>query len=111
MRTSVASGGSVMKLTTPPTASEPYRVEPEPAQHFDAGDRFERHRDIQIVVAGLHVVHAHAVEQDQRLAEAGAADREVGLDAVGRALAEVERRVEPEQVHQSVEHQPVVARR
>ena len=81
------------------------------AHHLDALDAFERHRDIHVVVAGLHVVEPHAVEQHQRLAEARAADREVGLHAVRRAFGEVERRVQLQQVRQRIEHQALAAHR
>src|ERR1039458_6386456 len=60
------------------------------AHDFNALDVFERHRDIHVGVAGLRVAEAHAVEQDEGLAEAGAADGEIGLHAIGRALLEVE---------------------
>ena len=81
------------------------------AHHFDALHAFERHRDIHVVMPGLRVVEAHAVEQDEGLTEARAADGEVHLHAVGRAFGEVERRVQLEQVHQRVEHQALAAHR
>ena len=62
-------------------------------------------------MAGLRVVETHAVEQHEGLAEAGAADGEIGLHAVGRALGEVERGVELEQIDQRVEHQALAAHR
>ena len=48
-------------------------------------------------MAGLRVVEAQPVEQHERLAEAGAADGEVALHAVGRAGAQVERGIEPQE--------------
>ena len=75
-----------MMLITPPTASEPYSVEPEPRSTSTRVDGIERHRDIHIVMAGLRVAQPLAVEQHQRLREGAAADREVGLHAIGRAL-------------------------
>jgi hypothetical protein len=80
------------------------------AHDFHALHAFERHRDIHIVMPGLRVVEAHAVEQHQRLAEARAADGEIALHAVGRAFGEVERRVQLEQIHQGVEHKALTAR-
>src|ERR1035441_10657241 len=61
--------------------------------------------------AGLRIVEAHPVEQHQRLAEACAADGEIGLHAAGRAFLEVERRVQLEKVHQGVDRQGLAADR
>ena len=74
-------------------------------------DAFERHRNIHVVVAGLRVVQPLPVEQDQGLAEAGAADREVGLNAVGRARGKVERGVQLQDVDQCVEHRATATHR
>ena len=74
-----------MTLIAPPMASEPYIVEPEPSQHFDLRDGIQRHGDIHVVMAGLRVVQPHAVQQHQRLGVAGAANRKVVLNAIGRA--------------------------
>ena len=79
--------------------------------HFDPRNRIERHGDVHIVMAGLNVVEALAVQQDERLAEAGAADREVALHAAGRALAKVERGIEAEQVGEAIEDEVCSARR
>jgi hypothetical protein len=108
-RSSMFSGGAVMMLITPPTASEPYSVEPEPRSTSTRVDGIERHRDIHIVVAGLRVAQALAVEQHQRLGEGAAAYRKVGLHAIGRAFLKIERRVGAQQVDQRVEHQAVGA--
>jgi hypothetical protein len=56
-------------------------------------------------VAGLRVVHAAAVEEDEGLGERGAADGEVALEAVGGALAEVEGGVELEEIREVVEQE------
>ena len=82
-----------------------------PAHHFDALHAFEGHRDVHIVMAGLWVVQTHAVEQHEGLAEAGAADGEIRLDAVGGAFGEVERGVELDQIDERVEHQALAADR
>ena len=79
------------------------------AHHLDARDGVHRHRDIHVVVAGLDVVEAHAVEQHEGLLEVGAADGEVGLYAVGRAFLQVERWVEAQHVDDGVEEQRIVA--
>ena len=86
-------------------------VDPDPRITSTRDDRIERHRDVHVVMPRLHVVEALPVEQDERLAETRAADREVGLDAVGRTLAQVERGVEAQQVGERVEDEDRVARR
>ncbi len=73
------------------------------AHDFDAVDVFQGRGDIHVGVAGLGIVEAHAVEEDEGLAEAGAADGEIGLDAVGGALLKVERGIEAEQIGEAVE--------
>ena len=90
----MSSGGAVMMLTTPPDRVRPVQRRARAAQHFDAVDGIERHGDIHVVVAGLRVAQALAVEQHQRLAESAAADREIGLYAIGRAFLQVERGVQ-----------------
>ncbi len=67
-------------------------------QHLHAGNHFERDRQIEIEVPGLHIIDAHAVEQNQGLAEGRAADREIGLESARRALLQVERRIELQQI-------------
>ena len=59
-RNSVVGGGSVMMLITPPMASEPYSVDPEPRITSMRDTESERHRNIHIVMAGLRVVEPHA---------------------------------------------------
>ena len=58
-------------------------------QDIDARDGVERHGDIKVQVAGLGVVDAQAVEQDQGLLEGGTTDGEVGLNAVRAACLQV----------------------
>ena len=77
-------------------------------EDVDAGDGVERDGDVEVEVAGLGVVDAEAVEQDERLLEGGAADGEVGLHAVGGAGLEVEGGVEAEVVDDAVEEQRLV---
>jgi len=50
-------------------------------QHFDPLDRVERYGDVAVVMTGLRVVEADAVDQHQHLAEVGAANREIRLRA------------------------------
>jgi len=50
-----------------------------PKQHLDALDVVQRDGEIAVVMPGLGVVQTNAVEQHQRLTEASAADREIGL--------------------------------
>src|ERR1700680_692907 len=61
-------------------------------------------------MAGLGVVQSHAVEQDQYLTEGGATDRKIGLDSVGRARLEIERRIELQQVKESARGEMKVLR-
>jgi hypothetical protein len=63
------------------------------------------------VVGGLHIIHPHPIEQDERLAVIGAADRKIGLDPVGSTLLEVERGIEAQEIDDGVEHQAVFTRR
>ena len=71
---------------------------PAAEQDFDALDVEQRHRDVAVVVPRLGVVEAGAVDQHQRLAEAGAADGEVGLDAARPALAHLDAGHQPQRV-------------
>ncbi len=77
---------------------------------FDAGDRVERDRDIEVEMTGLGVVDAEAIKQKQGLLEGGAANGKVGLDAAGGAGLEVERRIEAEVIDNAVEEQRLGAR-
>ena len=67
-------------------------------QHLDALDVEQRDRDVAVVVPRLRVVEASAVDQHEGLAEAGAADREVGLDAARAALAHLDAGHQPKRV-------------
>ena len=67
-------------------------------ENFDAVDGSDGNGEVHAVVAGLDVADAQAVEQDQGLAEVGAADGDVGLDAVGRALLQVDGGIELEEI-------------
>ena len=51
---------------------------------------------------GLDVVQPQSIEQDQRLAETAAADGQIALDAVGRTLTQIERRIEFQQIGEGV---------
>ena len=79
------------------------------AHDFHAGYSIERDGDVHVVMPGLDIVEALAVEQHEGLSEIRAADGEIGLHSVGGALLEIERRVEPEQVEERIEHQGVAA--
>ena len=79
-------------------------------EDVDAGDGVEGDGDVEVEVAGLGVVDAEAVEEDEGLLEGGAADGEVGLDAVGGAGLEVEGGVLAEVVDDGVGEQGLVAR-
>ncbi len=63
---------------------------PAAQQDLDALDVEQRHRHVAVVVPRLGVVEPGAVDQHQRLAEGGAADGEVGLDAPRSALAHLD---------------------
>ena len=58
-------------------------------EDVDAGDGVEGDGDVEVEVAGFGVVDAEAVEEDEGLLEGGAAEGEVGLDAVWGAGLEV----------------------
>lgn len=68
------------------------------AQDLDSLDRIERHRNIAVVVPGLRVIEPNAVDEHQRLAEVGAANREVRLDASDAARTDINGRHQPERV-------------
>jgi hypothetical protein len=61
-------------------------------------------------MAGLGVVDAKAVEENEGLLEGGAAKGEVGLDAVGGASLEVEGGVLTEEIDYGVGDEGLVAR-
>ena len=62
-------------------------------QHLDRIHRFQRHRQIEIVVRSLRIVDAKSVEQHQRLLKAAAAQHHVGLPAARAALLKKNRGV------------------
>ena len=74
-------------------------------EDVDAGDGFERDGDVEVEVTRLGVVDAETVEQDEGLLEGGAADGEVGLDAVAAAGLEIEGGVQTEEVGGVVEEE------
>ena len=78
-------------------------------EDVDAGDGVEGDGDIQIQVAGLGVVDAEAVEEDEGLLEGGAAKGEVGLDAVDGASLEVEGGVLTEEIDYGVGDEGLIA--
>ena len=53
-------------------------------------------------MAGLGIVHAQPVDQNQRLLEGGAANREVGLHALARTRLQVQRWVGAQQIDHAV---------
>ena len=67
-------------------------------QDVDAGDGVERDGDVEVEVAGLGIVDAEAVDEDEGLLEGGAADGEVGLHAFAGAGLQVEGGVGAEEV-------------
>ena len=69
-----------------------------------------RHGDVEVQMPGLGIVDAEAVQENERLLEGGAPNREVGLNTVGRARLEVERGVLPEVVGDVVEEERLLAR-
>jgi hypothetical protein len=77
----------------------------------DSGDGVEGDGDVEIQVARLGIVDAKAVEQDEGLLEGGAAEGEVGLDAVGGAGLQVEGGVLAEEIDDGVRNERLVARR
>ena len=78
-------------------------------EDVDAGDGVEGDGDVEVEMAGLGVVDAEAVEEDEGLLEGGAADGEVGLDAVGGAGLQVEGGVLAEEVDDGVGEERLVA--
>ena len=52
---------------------------------------FERDRQIEIMVRSLAIVDAEAVQEHQRLLEAAASQRQIGLRATGATLFEEDR--------------------
>ena len=67
-------------------------------EQVDAGDGVERDGDVEVEVAGLGIVDAEAVDEDEGLLEGSAADGEVGLNAFAGAGLQVEGRVGAEEV-------------
>ena len=62
-------------------------------ENLDRVHRLEGNGQVEVVVRGLAVVDAEAVEQDQSLLKAAAAQNDVGLGAAGAALLEKDRGV------------------
>jgi hypothetical protein len=79
-------------------------------EDVDAGYGVEGDRDVKVEVAGFGVVDAEAVEEDEGLLEGGAAEGEVGLNAVWGAGLEVEGGVLAEEVDDGVCREGLVAR-
>ena len=79
-------------------------------EDVDAGDGVEWDGDVEVEVAGLGIVDAEAVEEDEGLLEGGAAEGEVGLDAVGGAGLQVEGGVLTEEVDDGVGGEGLLAR-
>lgn len=79
-------------------------------EDVDAGDGVEGDGDIEVEVAGLGVVDAETVEEDEGLFEGGAAEGQVGLDAVCCARLKVEGGVLAEEVDDGVGDEGLVAR-
>ena len=67
-------------------------------ENFDLGEGIERDGDVHVEIGRLHAVEAHAVPEDEGLAEGAAADGEATLDGAGGTFAEVEGGVEVEEV-------------
>ena len=53
-------------------------------------------------MAGLRVVHALSVHQDEGLTECASPNGKIGLHAVGCPLAQIERRIEAQEIDQGV---------
>ena len=60
-------------------------------------------------MAGLQVIHAEAVHQDQGLFEGAPAHRDIRLSAIRSALLQIDGRVEPQEILQGVGNQFIVA--
>ncbi len=63
--------------------------------------RLERNGQVEIVVRGLAVVDAEAIEQYQGLLKAASAQHEIGLRAAGAALFEKDGRVLAQKIERS----------
>ena len=80
---------------------------PRPMENFDPLDRVERHGDVAVVVARLRIVQTHAVDEHEHLAEVGAANREVGLNAALASGPHVHGRGQAQHVRDAVDRQPL----
>ena len=80
-------------------------------EDVDVGDGAEWDGDVEVEMAGLGVVDAEAVEEDDGLLEGGAAEGEIGLDAVGCAGLQVEGGVLAEEIYDAVGDERLVSRR
>ena len=78
-------------------------------EDVDAGDGVEGDGDVEVEVAGLGVVDAETIEEDEGLLEGGAAEGQVGLDAIGGAGLQVEGGVLAEEVDDGVGDERLVA--
>lgn len=77
-------------------------------QHFDPADRIDGDGKIHIVMTGLRIIEAEAIEQHEGLAIAGAADGDVALHAIGRTLLKIERGIKVEEVGDAVDEEQLV---
>ena len=58
-------------------------------QHFNVRHRIQRHRQIQVVVRRLRIVHTKSIEQHQRLLKGCSANRQVRWIAARSALIDL----------------------
>ena len=80
---------------------------PGTVENFDPFDRVERHGDVAVMVARLRIVQSHAVDEHEHLAEVGAANREVGLNAALTAGPHVHGRGQAQHIRNAADRQPL----
>ncbi len=67
-------------------------------QHLNRVHRVERYGQVEIVMRGLAVVDAKAIQQHQRLFKSSSTKNQVSLPAARAALFEIDRRVLAQQL-------------
>jgi hypothetical protein len=77
-------------------------------QHICAGQRLHRHRQVEVEVRRLHIVHTQTVQQHQRLLKRRATDGYIVHHTAGPALLDVHRSVGAQAVFDIRVHQLLV---
>src|SRR5581483_3602673 len=79
-------------------------------QNLDTRNCIQRHWNVEVQVPGLGIIHAQAVQQNQRLLECSSTNREISLHAHRAARLNVDRGIETEEVSRAWNEQRLFSR-